>query len=324
METSQLVFGASMIERLESIGTCIGNTPLKKLDYPDVNLFAKLEYANYSGSIKDRAAFNIIKQGLLSKKITQSTRIIESSSGNFAIALGFMCKELRLRFTAVIDPNVNAENERLLRLLTNDVVKVTELDATNGFLLTRIAEVKKICAEDPDAYWTNQYENSENYMAYVHTLGNEICNSFNRLDYVFVAVSSGGTITGLSLALKQRFPKVRIVGVDVEGSMIFADAPRRRHISGIGSSIRSKLIVNAKIDDIVILPEREILEGCNDLLQRHSIFAGASSGAMYRAFTNWHISGLLTRDSNSLFLCPDRGHSYLSSAFKPGWLDSFS
>jgi N-(2-amino-2-carboxyethyl)-L-glutamate synthase len=311
-----------MIEKLESISRLIGNTPFKKLNIANADVYVKLEYNNFSGSIKDRAAFKIISEGIRSGNIREHTTIIESSSGNFAIALASICKVLGLKFIAVIDPNINQPYEELINLLSHKVVKVNERDETGGYLLSRIKKVQSICARDPGCYWTNQYENPNNFLAYYETLGVEICDFFDKLDLLFIGVSSGGTITGVSRRVKEKFSSIKVVGVDVEGSVIFNQRPKKRHITGIGASKIPSILAHARIDDIRVLSEANIIGGCRELLDEQMIFGGASAGASYAAVKAYlrHYNGS-ARPSIGFF-CPDRGTAYVETIYNEEWIKS--
>ncbi len=308
-----------MLKQLKYLEQFIGNTPLRKLKLDGVNAYVKLEYHSYSGSIKDRAAFNIIHHAVVQGAVHERTTVVESSSGNFAVALASLCGSLGLPFIPVIDPNINREYEDLLRLLTPSVVKVSQRDETGGFLLTRIATVQKLLAQYPGAYWPDQYTNPHNSLAYYNGLGREITGRFDKLDYVFIAVSTGGTITGLSQVLKKAFPDVKIIAVDVEGSVIFGGPPKKRFLSGMGSSRVPPVLAEACIDEVIILPETEIIRGANSLLREQMIFAGASSGAAYQAVKQHHAAGKFPEGAHVLFLCPDRGNAYLNNIFNPQW-----
>lgn len=299
--------------------TLIGHTRLHQLYYPHGNLFVKLESQNLFGSIKDRPAWYILKKAFEADLIGPGSTIIESTSGNFGISLACLCKALGLKFIPVIDPNISAEKESVLRLNGSEVMKVTERDETGGFLLNRLKKVKEYLLQYPDAFTTNQYENANNYLAYYHTLAEEIIQQFTQLDYLFVSVSTGGTITGLSLRLKEHFKNLQVIGVDVEGSLIFSHQPAIRHISGMGSSIRTPFFDRALIDDHLILSQAAIIKGCHELYHDHHLFMGGSSGAAYAA-ADRVLKKLNKHHVNALFIAPDAGHSYIDTLYNPTWI----
>ena len=309
-----------MLEEVLKIRQLIGNTPLIQLstDY-NYNLFAKLEYNNFSGSIKDRAANNILYKAIHEGKINPGTMIVESSSGNFGISVALHCKRLGLDFTVVVDPCINNVNLKILKLCATNVIMVDEPDHTGGYLLNRIKKVKEILATNDNCFWTNQYHNENNYKGYAE-LAYEINKSFTRLDYLFVATSTCGTITGLSKFVKKHFPNVVVVAIDIRGSLIFSDQKSKRFISGLGAGQKSSFLKEDTVDEVMILNHQEIIKGCRELLEQHSIFAGGSSGACYLGAQKFmHEFGLEMTTSNALIICPDRGLAYIDNIYQDQW-----
>ncbi|HWK03641.1 MAG TPA: pyridoxal-phosphate dependent enzyme [Puia sp.] len=310
--------GAKLLSKLNSILPLVGNSPLRHLDAGNIDLFVKIEYNNFSGSIKDRAAFNIFLQAIKNKQINEDTVVVESSSGNFAIAVASICSLLGLRFIAVVDPNINESYEETLKLMNIEVVKVTETDRSGNYLLTRIEKVKEICRREKKSFWTDQYGNPANNSGY-DGLAREIAYELDNLDFIFAAVSTGGTITGLSRRLKELFPNIKVIGVDIEGSAIFGCKPQKRFISGIGASIASPQLKDAQIDEVIHVSHMDIIRGCHDLLGEHTLFGGASTGAVYFAIKDYFQNRLFVRRPNVAFLCADRGDAYLQTVYNPSW-----
>jgi N-(2-amino-2-carboxyethyl)-L-glutamate synthase len=305
--------------RLELLRNTLRPTPHVALAMEGMNLFAKLEYVNPVGSIKDRAAYWILKRAAERGEIGDDTTVIESSSGNFASALAAFTHLMGLRFIPVIDPNISGTYESFLRRMCPTVVKVENRDDTGGFLKTRLEMVEHLCATTPNAYWTNQYGNLDAMEAHYELTAGEICAQFESLDLAFIGVSTAGTIAGVSRRLKERYPRIRIVAVDTEGSVIFGGAPRKRHIPGIGSSIVPQLLAYAKVDDVVLISERDAVDACQELLTTHGLFVGGSSGSAFAAVKR-HASRMAgTRRPTVLFLCADRGTPYLDTVFDATW-----
>ena len=311
-----------LLARLEQLRLTLRPTPHVPLAMEGVDLFAKLEYVNPVGSIKDRPAFWILKRAAERGEISESTTVIESSSGNFASAVAAFTRLVGLRFIPVIDPNISGTYESFLRRVCDTVVKVDERDDTGGFLKTRLRMVEQLCARVPNAYWTNQYANPDAAEAHYQLTAGEICAEFDSLDYAFIGVSTGGTIAGMSRRLKERYPNVRIIAVDTQGSVIFGDTPRKRHIPGVGASIVPPLVSQALIDDVVLIPERETASACRELLVRHGLFAGGSSGTAFAAVKRYLPKMARPRNGkrpSALFVCADRGTPYLDTVFDPVW-----
>ena len=311
---------STLVGRLGQLRKTLRPTPHVPLDVPGMDLFAKLEYANPVGSLKDRSAFWILKRAAERGQIHDDTTVIESSSGNFATALATYTRLVGLSFIPVIDPNISSAYESVLRRLCPRVVKVDRRDETGGFLKTRLQAVEQLRDVVPNAYWTNQYANPDAAEAHYELTAREVCDAFDRLDYAFIGVSTGGTIAGMSRRLKERYPKIQIIAVDAQGSVIFGDAPRKRHIPGIGSSIVPPLLAEALIDDVVLVSERETVAACRELLASHGLFAGGSSGSAYEAVKRYAPKMARVRRPTVLFLCADRGTAYVDTVFDPCWV----
>lgn len=316
----------------------VGSTPVvplrsSALALPrDVDLFAKLEFYNPTGSIKDRPAAFILRRMLVDGAITRGSTLIESSSGNFGVALAAVTQAHRVRFICVVDPLLLRANEILLSRFGAEIVRVDQADDAGGYLKARLAKVRQIVDTVPRVQWVNQYANRHNAAAHFFGTGMEIYETFRhqRLDYVFVAVSSGGTITGISQIVKAQFPKVRVVAVDVVGSVAFGGQARKRHIPGIGSSIQPPLLAEAAIDDVLHVTEADIIDGCHALLEHFGIFAGGSSGAVFAAARRYLAERRLDRPRvaaadrrrgrpAALLVLADRGERYTDTIFDAAW-----
>ena len=286
-------------------------------------MYAKLEGFNPTGSVKDRAAQYIInrieKEGLINK----DTIIIESSSGNFGIALSAYCKSKGLEFYCVIDPLISDTNEMLIRKFSSKVIKVTERDKNGAYLLTRINKVNEIINKNLNSYWVNQYSNEYNCEAYYNTLGIEMCKGVTDIDYVFVGVSSGGTITGVSRKIKEVYPNAKVIAVDIVGSVIFGGQPQKRYIPGIGSSKVPEILKLALIDEVMAVNEKDVVKECNNLLLEHKIFAGGSSGAVFAAVKEYFKDKSFKTKPNVVILFADRGDRYANTVYNEEWCNKF-
>ncbi|KKQ17811.1 MAG: Pyridoxal-5'-phosphate-dependent protein subunit beta [Berkelbacteria bacterium GW2011_GWA1_36_9] len=304
----------------------LGDTPMVKIEpkgLDNINLYAKLEGYNPMGSVKDRAAAYMLKKGIESGKINKDTIVIESSSGNLGIALSAYCKEFGLKFYCVVDPHISLINEYIIKTLSTKMIKVTELDENGGYLLNRIKKVQKLLKEIPNSYWINQYGNPYNPEAYKETLGKEICDELNNIDYIFLGVSSGGTVTGLSQKIKEIFPKVKVVAVDIIGSVIFGGVPKKRYIPGIGSSIVPTVLKNAKIDEVLTVDEVSTIRMCHELLKDHNLFVGGSSGSVFSAVKKYFKNKKFKKKPTVVVVFADKGDRYINTVYNKNWCDSF-
>jgi N-(2-amino-2-carboxyethyl)-L-glutamate synthase len=314
------VSGPDLSSRFEHLGNLLRPTPLVAVPLPGLRVFAKLEYMNPFGSIKDRSAYWILKRAAERGDIDADTTVIESSSGNFAVALASYTQLLGLRFVPVIDPNILPIHESFLRRVCETVVKVDQRDDTGGFLKTRLKMVRELCAGTDRAFWTNQYGNADAADAHYRFTAEEICRDLAELDYAFIGVSTGGTVAGLSRRLKERYPAVKIVAVDASGSVIFGGPPRPRHIPGLGASIVPPLVDQAQIDEVAMVSERDAAAGCRALLWEHGLFVGGSTGSSFAAVQRYAQRMPPASKLTAVFLCADRGTAYLDTVFDAGWV----
>jgi len=307
----------------------VGNTPMIQLNLEEelsnIHLYAKLEFYNPTGSVKDRAAAFVIRKVLENKEIDLNTTIIESSSGNFGIALSAYCKYKGLKFICVVDPCISPMNEMMIRAFGAEVIKVTEPDKNGGFLLTRIEKVQQLCEEIKNSYWVNQYGNPYNAEAYYHSLGSEICNEMERLDYIFLGISSGGTITGISKKINECFPQAKVIAVDIVGSVIFGFPPKKRYIPGIGSSMVPQILSQAKVDDVVMMDEITTIKACHELLKKYHLFAGGSSGSAYAAIKKYFNENPIKKNKPVYVatVFPDKGERYFNTVYNEEWCANF-
>ncbi|MBW7473810.1 2,3-diaminopropionate biosynthesis protein SbnA [Paenibacillus oenotherae] len=304
----------------------VGNTPVVQLSPSELNhihLYAKMESFNPTGSVKDRAASYIIQTLLNSGEINKETVIMESSSGNFGVALSSYCRYFGLPFYCIVDPNIASENEMLIQRLSTKMIKVTTPDSSGGYLLTRIEKVKELKREIANSYWINQYGNPLNASAYYHTLATELCGQFDQIDYLFMGVSSGGTISGTSRKVKEMFPNCKVIAVDMVGSVIFGGAPQKRHIPGIGSSMTPDILKTAVIDEVMMVDEASTIRSCHELLDKEMIYAGGSSGSVYSAVKQYFAGKTITGNPNVVMIFADRGERYGNTIYNPSWYTPF-
>jgi cysteine synthase A len=308
---------SELINRLSFVEKLLRKTPIIKLGGDHFELYAKLEFLNVVGSVKDRPAFCILRDAIRTGAVTPNTTVVESSSGNFACALATFCRLLDIEFIPVIDPLISPVYEAFLRAHCRTLIKVDTRDDTGGFLKTRLHAVRELLNSLPDSYWPNQYGNPVGMMAHYHLTAADICESLPDVKYVFIGVSSAGTIAGVSRRMKDFNPSVRIVAVDTEGSVIFGQKPSKRLIPGIGSSISPPLLKEALIDDLMIVSEQSTIAACHELLQKHGLFVGGSSGSVYSAIQAYFKQRSCVGRPKVLFLCCDRGMAYMHNIYDP-------
>jgi len=283
-------------------------------------MFVKIEGLNLFGSMKDRAGKYVIEKLLNEKTINQETLIVESSSGNMAVSLAMTCKAYGLKFCAVIDPSISPINEFLIRQSGADVVKVSVPDENNSYLKNRLNTVQEIIGKNSNSYWFNQYGNPLVREAYCNTLGKEILEQNPDVDYIFMAVSSLGTIAGVCEAVKKFNSKAQVIAVDIEGTKIFnPNTLAKKHIPGIGSSIKGKHFEHIKIDGNIIVSEDVIVKNCYSLLKDYGLFIGGSSGACYAGAKQYMRENNI-EGKKAVCVFADRGERYFDTIYNDEWL----
>tara|TARA_R110000850_G_scaffold223355_2_gene349057 strand:- start:115 stop:1023 length:909 start_codon:yes stop_codon:yes gene_type:complete len=279
----------------------------------------KLEGHNPGGSVKDRTAFGLLKSLEVTGKLREGGRIIESSSGNLAISLAMLARDRGYQFTAVVDPSVTAENMRRLQALGAETRIGESPDKTGGYLLSRLALVQKLVAEDPGLVWANQYSNPANPEAHYLGTAPEIHRQMEqRVDAVFVAVSTGGTLAGIGRFFREVSPETRIIAVDARGSVALGGSLGVRKVTGIGSGQRSEFVSPEQYDEIIYVADCEAFAFCRGLDASTGIKVGGSSGAVLAACSRY----LQTHDKieRVVCICADRGEHYASTIFSNSWL----
>ncbi|MCR8642094.1 2,3-diaminopropionate biosynthesis protein SbnA [Paenibacillus sp. N1-5-1-14] len=304
------------------LGT-IGNTPLVKLnklfDGKHYELYAKLEGLNPGGSSKDRSARQMLRTAYEEGLIKPGATIVESSSGNLGISLAQICAFLGLRFICVIDPRTTEQNIRILRTYGAEVDLVSEPDSVTGeFLPARIARVQEIRNSIPDAYWPNQYANKSNPLAHSQYTMHEIVQTLGRVDYLFCAVSTCGTIRGCLDYVNAHHLTTKVIAVDAVGSVIFDQEKCKRLLPGIGAGIKPALSEQLAVHDYVHVYDRDSVQGCYQLLRKESILAGGSSGTVIAAISQYarHIEN----GAVCAAILPDRGERYMDTIYDESWI----
>lgn len=307
----------------EGILSTLGDTPLVRLNraVPGIRfrLFAKLEALNPGGSIKDRAAFNIIRSAIRDGRVRSGTCVVESSSGNMGIGLALACSYFGLRFICVVDPKTTKQNLDILRAYGAEVDVVSRRDPDTGeYLLARIERVQSLLRSIKDSYWPNQYSNMDNALAHHRTM-HEIVTALKRVDYLFCAASTCGTLRGCAEYARNHDLGTRIVAVDAIGSVIFGGRPAKRLIPGHGAARRPELYQPDLADSFILISDSECIVGCRRLVRRESILAGGSSGAVLMAVEK--IKRDIPRGATCVAIFPDRGERYLDTIYSDSWVN---
>lgn len=309
------------------IVSAVGNTPLIKLsnflEASHFNLFAKLEFLNPGGSVKDRPALKIIQRGLETGLITPDTTVVESSSGNMAIGLAQACSYFKLRLICVVDAKTTEQNIQLLKLYNAEVERIDRPHPITGeFLDARLARVKDLCTSIPNSFWPNQYANLLNPEAHHQTISEIVRDLNGKVDYLFVAVSTCGTVRGCAEYCRTHQLKTKVIAVDALGSKISSDQPALRLIPGLGAGIRPEHCNCAPLDQFVQVSSLDCVLGCRRLAKTEAVLVGGSAGGVLMAIARMQAE--IPAGSNCVTIFPDRGERYLDTVYSDTWVrDNF-
>ena len=303
----------------------IGDTPLVALHRfllrPDVKAWAKLEAANPGGSAKDRPAARMLQDALDDGLIGLGTTVVESTSGNTGIGLAQACRYHGMRLICVVDERAHATSVRAMRALGAEVRCVSEPDpATGDLLVARLELVRRLLAEIPDSFWPDQYANDSNPAAHAVGTMHEIDEALEgRVDYLFVATSTTGTLRGCGEYLREHGRATRIVAVDSTGSALFGGTRGRRRLPGIGAGVETGLSAAADFDALVRVSDLDCVVGCRRLAEREAILAGGSSGGV--AFALEMLAPEMEPDSRCAAIFADGGSGYLETVYDDAWVE---
>ncbi|PRX50566.1 cysteine synthase CysM [Salegentibacter salegens] len=287
-----------------SILELIGNTPLVKaqtlVKNPKVELYFKLEGHNPGGSVKDRAAYNMIKSALDRGDITKETKLIEATSGNTGIALAMIAGIFKLNIELVMPENSTIERVQTMRAYG---AKVTLTDADAGIEGARDYAEEKMAGGD--YFMINQFSNNDNWQAHYNTTGPEIWNDTkHKITHFVSSMGTTGTIMGTSTYLKEKNKDIQIVGVQP------TDDSRIPGIRKWPKAYLPKIFKPEKVDRILEVSEDEAVAMTKRLAKEEGIFAGMSSGGAATAAVR--LCDELEEGIVVSIVC-DRGDRYLSS-----------
>lgn len=314
----------------DSILDCIGDTPMVRLNRVTEGLkctvYAKVEFFNPAGSIKDRVARQIVVDAEEAGEITSGGTIVEGTSGNTGAGLALMAAVRGYQSTFVMPDKQSEEKRAALRAWGSRVVITpTNVDADDP---RSYYEVSKKLASEPNAFYANQYHNPSNPKAHYLQTGPEIYKQLDgKIDVLIAGLGTGGTITGIGHYLKEQNPDIKIVGIDPVGSLYYdyfhtgqPTQPYTYLVEGIGEDFLPTTMDFQYVDDVVRVNDKECFLMTRRLVREEGIFCGASCGAA--------VAGALKylrlhdrEDLNVVVILPDSAKNYLSKVFNDKWME---
>ena len=267
------------------ISSTIGATPLVRLNRinegVDAEIFAKLEFFNPLGSVKDRIAASMIEAGELDGSITPKTLIVEPTSGNTGIALAFICAAKNYRLCLTMPDTMSIERRKLLTHMGAELVLTPGANGMPG----AIEKAQEILDSEKDSFMPNQFKNPANPRVHRETTAEEIWrDTEGRVDILIAGVGTGGTITGVSQVIKPRKPAFKAIAVEPTDSPVLSGGEKGPHkIQGIGAGFVPDVLEQSLLDDVVTVSNDDAFETARQLAKMEGIVCGISSGAAVKA-----------------------------------------
>jgi cysteine synthase A len=297
-----------------TISSTIGSTPLVRLNRIcediDARIYAKLEFFNPLGSVKDRIAASMIAAAEVEGKINPQTLIVEPTSGNTGIALAFICAAKNYRLCLTMPDSMSEERRRLLKHLGAELVLTPGAEGMKG----AIAKAQEILESEKEAFMPNQFANPANPRAHRETTAEEIWrDTEGQVDILISGVGTGGTITGVAQVIKPRKPSFKAIAVEPADSPVLSGGQKGPHkIQGIGAGFIPEVLDQSLIDDVVTVTNDDAFEFARQAAKLEGILCGISSGAAIKAAIDV-ARRPESAGKNIVTILPSTGERYIST-----------
>lgn len=292
----------------------IGNTPLVKLnnlvseDMADI--YVKVESKNPSGSIKDRAAYQMVKDAIENGDVKKGDTIVESTSGNMGVGLSMIGAVLGINIVIVMPDSMTVERKKLFAAYGADIVLTPGKLGMQG----AVDEANRLVREK-GYYLLNQFGNFSNPLAHEKTTAVEILDELKDIDVFVAGVGTGGTISGIGKKLKEEIENINIVAVEPKTAQVLKGNPGAHKIQGIAANFIPKTYNDKYVDEIYDVSDEDAYETSRNLAKKEGILAGISSGA--NVFAALEYAKKLGEGKVVVTVLPDTGERYLSTDLYP-------
>ncbi len=290
----------------DNILDLVGNTPLIRLKGERV--FAKAEFLNPGGSIKDRVALAMIEGAERDGRLKPGSIIVEPTSGNTGIGIALVGRLKGYRVKIVMPENMSEERKKLIKTLGAELVLTPERDSIMG----AVQEVRRMAAEDPGIFVPQQFENPDNPRVHYEGTARELWEQMGGDIACFIAgVGSGGTLQGVGSFLKEHNPNIRIVAVEPKNvSALLGHEPGLHQIQGIGDGFVPDVLDKSLVDEVIEVTDEDAIETTRELGRELGLLVGISSGANV-----WGARQMARKLPGKITtVLPDRAERYFSTA----------
>jgi cystathionine beta-synthase len=316
------VTGGNMI--YNNILETIGNTPLVKLNkigsHLKCNLYAKCEFLNPGGSVKDRIAYRMVEKAQEEGRIKPGDTLIEPSSGNAGIGIALAGAVLGYNVIITMPEKMSHEKSATLAALGAEIVRTPTAAAWNDED-SHISVAKRLEAKSPSNHILDQYGNKNNPEAHYYGTAQEIIDDVEgEVHMVVCGAGTGGTITGISKKMKETYPNVQIVGADPVGSILAGgDEVGSYHVEGIGYDFIPDVLDRSLVDHWVKTKDKESFELARRLIKEEGLLCGGSSGSAL--FAALESAGKLKEGENCVVVLPDGIRNYMTKFIDEEWVN---
>jgi cystathionine beta-synthase len=300
----------------------VGRTPLIRLNRIGLELtspiYVKVESLNPGGSSKDRIGIAMVQAAEEAGILKPGGTIVEATAGNTGVGLALTAAVKGYRLIVVLPDKMSGEKIALLRAYGAEVVvTATNVPPDSPESYNGVAD--RLAREIPGAFRPDQFNNPRNPLAHYQTTGPEIWEDSNGQVDVFVAgMGTGGTISGVARYLKEKNPKVIVVGADPEGSILSGDSPHSFKVEGIGEDFIPKTFNRQVVDEMIRVSDKDSFNTARRLAREEGILAGGSSGTALAAALKY--AQRLDKPLNIVVLVPDTGRNYISKLYSDDWM----
>lgn len=301
----------------DDITQLVGGTPLLKLKRlmlsGSAELYAKLEYLNPGGSVKDRAAIGIINRAEKQGRLQPGGVIVEATAGNTGIGLALIGVNRGYKVALFVPERFSEEKVVIMRALGAEVTRTPDAEGMSG----AIKRAQAFAAENPKAFMASQFENPANPDFHYETTANEIFEQMEgRIDAVVIGAGTAGTFTGVARYMKKHLAKVLAIAVEPEGSILGGGKAGNHKVEGIGASFIPKNFDSSVCDEVITVSDADAFEMVKQLAAREGVLAGSSGGA--NVVAAMQVAKRLGRGKRVVTIIPDSAERYLSKKIFEG------
>ena len=297
----------------KSVLDTIGKTPLIQIDRfkkeCEVNnkIFAKVEFFNPGGSVKDRVGLKLIEQAYEDQLINKKTTIIEPTSGNTGIGLAIACAIYGNELILTMPETMSLERQKLLKAYGAKIV----LTAGEKGMQGSVDKANELANKIENSYIPGQFVNPSNPLAHEETTALEIIDDFDgNIDYFVAGIGTGGTITGIARILKKKYPDIKIIGIEPKDSPLITKGKAGSHdLQGIGANFIPKILDLDLVDEVITVSTDDAYEAARILAKKEGLLVGITAGAALHGATK-----ITDKNKNIVVLLPDTGERYLSTS----------